>query len=102
MYEVWAPFTDSFTARDLATLQSLSHTGLKLVSIKLSPMSEAAGKHVPELALPRNCVLVLLIRDDAVLYPRGDTQLKPWDQLFAVVDERAEGELRDALTRLAS
>lgn len=101
MYEVWAPFSDAFTARDLATLQALSHTGLKLVSIQVSPMCEAAGKAVPELALPRDCVLVLLIRDGAVLYPRGDTVLAAWDQLYAVVDEGSEGLLRDALTRLA-
>lgn len=101
MLEMWTPFSDSFTARDVATIQSLGHTGLKLVSIQISSVSEAAGKFVPELDLPRDCVLVLLVREGEVVYPRGDTALEAWDQLFAVVDKDSEDQLRDALTRLA-
>lgn len=100
MLEMWTPFSESFTARDVATIQSLGHTGLRLVSIQISSVSEAAGKFVPDLALPRECVLVLLIRAGEVIYPRGDTALEAWDQLFAVVDQDSEEQFREALTRL--
>lgn len=87
-------------ARELLALDSLCRQGMSLVMIQVSPVSVAAGCPVPELDLPRDCVLVAVVRDESVLYPRGDTTLQPWDRVFAVVDRKAEDDLREALTRL--
>jgi len=87
-------------ARELLALDNLCRQGMSLVMIQVSPVSVAAGCPVPELELPRDCVLLAVIRDDQVLYPRGDTTLQPWDRVFAVVDRNCEDGLREALTRL--
>ena len=87
-------------SRDLLTLQSLTQAGMNLVSITVSPMSEAAGRSVPQLDLPRDCVLVALLRGEELIYPRGDTRLAAWDQIFAVVDSHAEKHFHQVLTRL--
>ena len=87
-------------ARELLALDNLCRQGMSLVMIQISPVSIAAGRPVPDLELPRDCVLLAVIRDDAVLYPRGDTTLQPWDRVFAVVDRSCEDALREALTRL--
>lgn len=88
-------------AREIVALQNLSQQGMSLVMIQVSPVAEAAGRAVPDLDLPRDCVLLAVVRGDRVLYPRGDTMLQPWDRVFAVVDRKAEDALREALTRLA-
>jgi trk system potassium uptake protein TrkA len=87
-------------ARELLALSNLCQQGMSLLMIQISPVSTAAGCPVPELDLPRDCVLVAVIRDEQVLYPRGDTTLQPWDRVFAVVDRASEEGLREALTRL--
>ena len=87
-------------ARELLALDNLCRQGMSLVMIQVSPVSVAAGCPVPELELPRDCVLLAVIRDEKVLYPRGDTTLQPWDRVFAVVDRTCEDALREALTRL--
>lgn len=101
MLEATSATTQPFAIRDLVTLQSLTQAGMNLVSVTISPLSQAAGTPVPELPLPRDCVLVALVRGDALIYPRGDTTLQPWDSLFAVVDQASEEQLRTALTQLA-
>lgn len=101
MSEASTATTQPFAVRDLVTLQSLTQVGMNLVSVTISPLSIAAGVPVPELALPRDCVLVALVRGESLIYPRGDTTLQPWDTLFAVVDHAAEEQLRTALTQLA-
>jgi trk system potassium uptake protein TrkA len=89
-----------FFARELLALDNLCRQGMSLLMIQISPVAAAAGCPVPELELPRDCVLLAVIRDERVLYPRGDTTLQPWDRVFAVVDRDAEDGLREALTRL--
>lgn len=101
MPEASTATTQPFAMRDLVTLQSLTQAGMNLVSVTISPLSQAAGTPVPALPLPRDCVLVALVRGDALIYPRGDTTLQPWDSIFAVVDQAAEEALRVALTQLA-
>lgn len=90
-----------FAARDLQTLQSLTQAGMNLVSITISPLCDVAGVPVPMLDLPRECVLVALVRGQDLIYPRGDTTLAAWDQVFAVVDQQAEEHLRQTLTKLS-
>ncbi len=87
-------------ARELLALDNLCRQGMSLVMIQVSPVAAAAGCSVPELPLPRDCVLIAVVREDRVLYPRGDTALQPWDKVFAVVDQQAEDALREVLTRL--
>lgn len=101
MSEATSATTQPLAIRDLVTLQSLTQAGMNLVSITLSPLCRAAGTPVPELSLPRDCVLVALVRGEALIYPRGDTTLQAWDSIFAVVDRASEEQLRTALTQLA-
>lgn len=100
MPEASSAKTQPFAIRDLVTLQSLTQAGMNLVSITISPLCQAAGTPVPQLDLPRDCVLVALVRGDSLIYPRGDTTLQPWDNIFAVVDRASEEPLRAALTHL--
>ncbi|GEM_PF-2951497 len=87
-------------ARELVALSNLCQQGMSLVMIQISPVAAAAGTSVPDLELPRDCVLIAVIRGEVVHYPRGDTRLQPWDRVFALVDRASEDGLRDVLSRL--
>ncbi len=62
--------------------------------------SQADGRAVRDLGLPRACLLIAIRREDAELIPSGDTVLRAGDYLTLIVNERDEGANRAALEQL--
>ena len=60
----------------------------------------AAERSVKELALPKECLLIAIRREDGEEIPSGDTVVRAGDYLIFLVNEREEGETRSALERL--
>jgi cell volume regulation protein A len=58
---------------------------------RIGEASAVADVALRDLALPAGCLLVLLLRGDRVVPPRGDTVLRPGDYacVFATPEERA-------------
>lgn len=65
-----------------------------LVEITLSPESPSLGKQVSELDLPRSANLVAIVRDGAVIIPRGDSVMHIGDEVLAVTTPDVEEHLR--------
>lgn len=80
---------------EMMTLLKLRRGRYALVEEQVHPSSAAAGRSVAELDLPRECVLVGVLRDRGVVAPRGDTVLQAGDEVLAVVRT-------DAAERLAA
>jgi cell volume regulation protein A len=55
------------------------------------PVSAVAGACVRDLSLPEGCLAVLIVRGEGVVVPRGDTELKPGDQVCLFVTPEARG-----------
>jgi cell volume regulation protein A len=53
------------------------------------PVSAVAGACVRDLSLPEGCLVVLLLRGEQVVVPRGSTQLEAGDQVCALVTPEA-------------
>jgi trk system potassium uptake protein TrkA len=86
------------TAGEVFTLHVLKKGRLELVEIQLSGNhSAAAGSMVRELSLPRNTVLVSIIRGDDIQIPRGDTMIEKGDRIIAVTTAGEADELRRIL-----
>ena len=68
--------------------------GLTYLDLVVAPGSEASGKHVRDLALPGECILVSVTRRGHPLVPHGDTRLYPGDRVVAVCSPENEGALR--------
>ena len=69
----------------------------RLVELTLADTSPAIGRSVANLALPRDCTLVAIIREQHVVVPRGDTLLRAGDEVLGLVTPDSEGGLREAL-----
>ena len=69
----------------------------RLVELTLADTSPAIGRSVANLALPRDCTLVAIIREQHVVVPRGDTLLRAGDEVLGLVTPESEGGLREAL-----
>jgi trk system potassium uptake protein TrkA len=68
-----------------------------LEEVTLAESSPAAGKQVSELRLPRNCTIVAVLREQAVIVPRGDTMLEVGDEVVVLSTSDAEADVRAAL-----
>ncbi|MBI2954754.1 MAG: TrkA family potassium uptake protein [Chloroflexi bacterium] len=72
----------------------LKQAGIELVEAKVAPTSQAAGKALKTLALPKDSVVSLIVRDSGVLLPTGDTVLAAGDQIVALTKVESEATLR--------
>lgn len=77
----------------LFTLLKLNKGEFSLVEEIVHPRSEAAGKEVRLLTLPRESVLTAIIREGRLIIPRGSTVLHPGDEVLAVAHSSTLEEL---------
>ncbi len=82
---------------DIVTLLKLRRGDVALVEETLKEKSRAVGRKVSELALPKNCVLVTILRGNEVIFPSGNTVLQAGDEVLAVANVAAEPELERIL-----
>jgi trk system potassium uptake protein TrkA len=75
------------------TLMRLREGRATLLELTVAPGSSAIGRAVQALGLPPECVLVAVLRGDAVLIPAGDTVIQAGDQVLAVARLEREAEL---------
>jgi trk system potassium uptake protein TrkA len=59
--------------------------------------SPVAGKTLRDMELPRECVLVAVIRSSDLLIPRGDTVIRANDKLIAITNVEQLQKLDDML-----
>ncbi len=69
---------------DMMTLLKLRKGQYSIVEEKVHPTSLTAGRTLTELDLPRQCVIIAVIRKGDLLIPRGDLKLEASDEVFAL------------------
>ncbi len=89
----------SYTAA-LETMHLFGRGNLSLVRVGIPDDSPAAEKHLAELSLPRNSVIVAIEREseDQIIIPTGDTLLHVGDRIVAVVKNGAAEKLQAVFT----
>lgn len=85
------------TIGDIITLQALKKGNLVLVEMDLPSDVPIDGMKVMDIKLPKEIVLVSIIRDDDVIIPRGNTTIQAGDAVIAVTTPNREQALRDIL-----
>ena len=81
----------------IRTLLSMESGRLILSNLKISPGSPAAGKNVRDIQLPRDCILISIIRNSRVIIPGGDTQVLEGDEVLALSSKNTRQELHNIL-----
>jgi trk system potassium uptake protein len=74
-----------------------SQGDVEMAEIELGEGSPARGKVLSEIELPEDCLLIAVIRDGKVSFPRGRTVLEKDDKVFALTRRALGPELRSAL-----
>ncbi|HEV2238033.1 MAG TPA: TrkA family potassium uptake protein [Ktedonobacterales bacterium] len=78
----------------LVPLIELTRAGLRLVEVTVPPDSQAAGKTLRQLDLPREINVALIHRGDDMISPQGDTMIEAEDKIYALVKEEGAQTLR--------
>ncbi len=78
----------------LVPLIELTRAGLRLVELTVPPDSQAAGKTLRQLDLPREINVAVINRGDEMITPQGDTRIEAEDKIYALVKAEGEQELR--------
>ena len=78
---------------DMMTLLKLRRGSYSLVSEKLPPGSQAIGRAIQELPIPRHAVICAVVREGEIVIPRGALRFVDGDEVLALVDEASAQEL---------
>lgn len=69
---------------DFVNLMSFKRGKLAIVRVDLPKDAPVINKQLKDIALPKDAVLVSILRGEEVILPRGDTVLKPGDDVIAL------------------
>ncbi|MEL7590946.1 MAG: NAD-binding protein [Anaerolineaceae bacterium] len=82
---------------DMMTLLKLRRGKYSLVEEKVPPNAKAIGVAIKDLDLPANCVIAGVIRNSALLIPRGVTTLAEGDEVLAITDPEGAKKIAELL-----
>ncbi len=85
------------TIGDIFTLLALKRGKLSIVEAILNPKSPAANKAIKELKLPAESILATIIRENQIIFPKGNIKLLPGDSIIALSTIEQESALKEAL-----
>lgn len=86
---------------DMMIMLKLRRGKYSIVEEKIFPGAHAVGVAVKDLQLPANCIISGVIRHGEIVIPRGVTVLEEGDEILALVDDTARGQLEKLLGRPA-
>ena len=89
---------EDVTVGDLVRLLPLERGKVSLVEFRLDEGSFAAGRVVADLALPRDCELVAIVRNGHVIRARDETPLMVGDEILALATPETEPDLEELLS----
>ncbi|NQU73561.1 MAG: TrkA family potassium uptake protein [Candidatus Omnitrophica bacterium] len=82
---------------DIVKLMTFKRGKLSIVRIDLTNESPVVGKQVMDMQIPKDSVLVSILRGGEVTIPKGDTVLKAGDDIIALTTIENERKLLDTL-----
>jgi len=84
---------------DLVHLLELRKENLEIVEVQIDNGAPAAGKTVEKLDLPEGSRLISIMRNGRSEIAVGSTELRPGDQVLAILQPGKEDELRRVLLK---
>ena len=84
---------------ELVHLLELRRENLEIVEVQIAADSPVAGKRVEKLALPEGSRLISVTRNGESEIAVGATELRPGDQVLAILQPGKEDELRKVLLK---
>ncbi len=81
----------------IRSLLTFYHGDLNLLEIKIPQSSPSAGKKIMDIKLPRDSIVITVIKDDKPVVARGDTQIDEGDLVIIMLRKDEINEIRSIL-----
>ncbi|MFH1826405.1 MAG: NAD-binding protein [bacterium] len=85
------------TIGDIFTLLALKRGKLSIVEAILKPKSPVINKAIKDIRIPADSILATIVRENHIIFPKGETTLLPGDSVIALSTIEQEKALREAL-----
>jgi trk system potassium uptake protein TrkA len=82
---------------DMVTLLKLRKGQYSIVEEKVDPLSAIVGKRMKDVILPKECVLVAVLRSEGMVIPDGEFEFKGADEIISLVHSTKIDELAKML-----
>lgn len=82
------------TVGEIKTLLSLKKGKLSIVEMTLTSESPVVGKKIQDLSLPEDVVLTTIIRENEIIFPKGNTVFYPGDSIIAFTAVEKEKQVK--------
>jgi trk system potassium uptake protein len=79
----------------MKSLMKLKNGKILLSEILITGQSPVCNKSLKEISIPKDCILISVIRDEEVIIPNGFTVLQAGDYIIAVSSQEDQQELRN-------
>ena len=83
----------AFEKEDYRIISTMERGSMVITELFIKDNNPWCSKMVKELILPKECVLVSILRTETVIYPRGDTQILPNDKVVIISNKSALSNL---------
>jgi len=80
---------------EMFTLLSLGHGNYSIIQMKVRSDAKAANSYIRDLPLPSESILIAIIREEAVIIPKGDKQIMADDEIIIMADSGSRKELSE-------
>lgn len=83
----------AFDKDDYRIISTLERGKMIITELFIREHHKWKNQFVKDLILPNECVLVSIIRDETIIYPRGDTKIIENDKVLVMTDKKVLTEL---------
>lgn len=77
----------AFDQEDYRVISTLERGLMIITELSIRENNIWSNQFVKDLILPKECVLVSIIRGETVIYPRGDTQILEGDKVIVITNK---------------
>jgi trk system potassium uptake protein TrkA len=82
---------------DIKTLSLFQKSDIEIIETELKARSPVVNSPIRKLDFPEECVLIAVIREEKVFFPKGETVLQPKDKVFALAKHDSVNQLKEML-----
>ncbi len=83
-----------FDKDNFKVIQSFERGSMILVEIKIDKDNNWHGNFIKDLELPEECVITSVLREEKVIYPRGNTRILELDNILVLTNNTGLIELK--------
>ena len=82
---------------DCKVVQTLEHGTMLLAEMSITSKNAWKDCQIKDLKLPQDCVIVSIIHDEKIIYPRGDTRICESDKVLFITNRATFNQILESL-----